>query len=84
MKTTVELPDDLMRAIKVRAAEEGRSIKDLLTDLLRSAIGPRAERKRVRILKRSEMPIIKGGRRAKPSEEMTPERVASILWEGGE
>ncbi len=32
MKTTVELPDSLYRKLKSTAAEEGRSIKDLLTE----------------------------------------------------
>ena len=31
MRTTVSLPDDLMRAAKARAAEHGESLKDLLT-----------------------------------------------------
>ena len=34
MKTTIELPDDLVQRIKIRAAEEGRSMKDLLTEAL--------------------------------------------------
>jgi hypothetical protein len=34
MKTTLELPDDLMRDIKVRAAQENRELKDLIADLL--------------------------------------------------
>ncbi len=79
MKTTLELPDDLMRAIKVRAAEEGRSIKDLLTELLRRAIGPSKPKKK-RILKCGELPIRRGGRSAAPGKENTPERVAEILW----
>jgi plasmid stability protein len=29
MKTTVELPDELVRALKVRAAQEGCTMKDL-------------------------------------------------------
>ena len=32
MKTTVELPDSLYRKLKSTAAEEGRSIKDILTE----------------------------------------------------
>lgn len=33
MKTTVELPDELVRALKVRAVQEGRTMKDLWTEL---------------------------------------------------
>lgn len=78
MKTTVELPDDLMRAIKVRAAEEGRSIKDLLTDLLRSAIGAGSKRRTPTAFK--PLPTLKTRHAAPPGQEMTPERVAEILW----
>jgi len=79
MKTTLELPDDLMREIKVRAAEEGRTIKDLLTELLRRAIGPSKSKKK-RILKHKDLPIRRGGKPATPGMEMTPDRVAEILW----
>ena len=33
MKTTLDLPDDLMRAVKVRAVEENRKLKTLVADL---------------------------------------------------
>jgi plasmid stability protein len=32
MKTTLDLPDPLMRKIKVRAAGEGRKLKDLVAE----------------------------------------------------
>jgi hypothetical protein len=34
MRTTVDLPDDLIRAAKIRAAERGESLKELFTRLL--------------------------------------------------
>lgn len=34
MRTTLELPDDLMRHLKARAALEGRSLRDLMLELL--------------------------------------------------
>jgi plasmid stability protein len=39
MKTTLDLPDDLMRAVKIRAAESNRRLKDVVADALRSALG---------------------------------------------
>ena len=47
MKTTIELPDALYRKLKSAAAEEGRSIKDILTEavtdrLRRQRPGPSA------------------------------------------
>ena len=80
MKTTLDLPDDLMRAVKIRAAEENRKLKDIITELLRrglaqpSAVPPTA-RQRVRL------PLVQCAHAARPGEEMTPERVAELLIE---
>lgn len=38
MKTTLELPDDLMRDIRIRAARSDRRIKDVVTELLRRGL----------------------------------------------
>lgn len=80
MKTTLDLPDDLMRTIKVRAAREDRKLKDLVAELLRRALetpsGATAEEAR-----RAVFPIFRGGHPARPGEEATPERIAAILLE---
>ena len=39
MKTTLEIPDDLFREAKAKAALEGRKLKDLVADALRQALG---------------------------------------------
>lgn len=58
MRTTVELPDDLFRHLKAKAALEGVSVKELLTEYvevgLREAITPRRVRGH-----RSPLPVIK-------------------------
>ena len=81
MKTTLDLPDELMRTIKIRAAEENRKLKDVIADLLRRGLsqessGPATVRKRV------ELPLVLCAHQARPGEEMTPERVAEILLDG--
>lgn len=38
MKTTLDLPDDLVKRIKIRAVEEGRPLKRLVADLLRQSL----------------------------------------------
>ena len=38
MKTTLDLPDDLMRAVKIRAAERNLKLKDIVADALRAAL----------------------------------------------
>jgi plasmid stability protein len=38
MKTTLDLPDDLVREVKLRALHEGRKLKDAVADLLRKGL----------------------------------------------
>lgn len=38
MKTTLELPDELMRAVKIRAAERNLKLKEVVADALRAAL----------------------------------------------
>jgi len=38
MKTTLDLPDDLMRAVKIRAVERNQRLKDVVSDALRAAL----------------------------------------------
>ena len=78
MKTTLELPDDLMREIKLRAVHEDRKLKDLVAELLRKGLDAPAEGPR-KVRHRVKLPIIECSRPASPDEELTPERVAQIL-----
>lgn len=39
MRTTVDLPDDLMRAVKSRAAERGERLKDMFARALARELG---------------------------------------------
>ena len=38
MKTTLDLPDPLMRRVKIRAASEGRKLKEVIADLLEKGL----------------------------------------------
>lgn len=40
MKTTIELPDDILRRAKVAAAERDTSLKDLFTQALERFLAP--------------------------------------------
>ena len=80
MKTTLELPDDLVRAVKILAVEEGTKLKDMVADLLRRGlalkrVAPAPQRKR------PKLPLIECAHEARPGEEMTPDRVAAVLLE---
>lgn len=78
MKTTLNLPDDLMRAVKLRAVEENRRLTDMITDLLRRGLAQEAAASPA-IPTRVKLPLVKGAHRARPDDEMTPERVAQVL-----
>lgn len=39
MKTTLELPDELMRAVKVRAAASDRKLKDVIAEAIARGLG---------------------------------------------
>jgi plasmid stability protein len=76
VKTTLDLPDDLMREVKIRAVRENRRLKDEVADLLRRGL---SQRRAAGIRRRVALPIVECLRKARPGEEMTPERVAGIL-----
>ena len=80
MKTTLDLPDDVLRAVKIRAVEENRKLKDMIADLLRRGL---AQEPRVpaAVYRRVELPLVECAHEARASEEMTPERVADVLLE---
>jgi plasmid stability protein len=40
MKTTLDLPADLVREMKLRAAQMGCKVEDVATDLLKRALAP--------------------------------------------
>lgn len=39
MKTTLDLPDELIREVKLRAVVQRRTVKDLVADFLRQGLG---------------------------------------------
>lgn len=78
MRTTLDLPDDLMRAVRVRAAQDNRRLKDAIAGLLERGLAlPQKTGRRTR--RRVQLPLVECARRASPKREMTPERVARVL-----
>ena len=39
MKTTLDLPDELMREVKLRAVIQGRTLRDLVAEFLKQGLG---------------------------------------------
>jgi len=83
MKMTFDLPADIAQRLRVLAAEEGIKLKDLMAEACRQFLthhGKPQKRKAGKL----PFPLFKGGHPAKPGEELTPERVAEILWGSGQ
>ncbi len=85
MKTTLELPDDLIKEVKLRAIHSGRKLKDEFAEIVRAGLMATSVRRSTsspaRILKDKEtgFPVIECQHAASKEQEMTPQRVADIL-----
>jgi plasmid stability protein len=85
MKTTLDLPDALVKQVNIRAVREGRKLNDAVADLLRKGLAvaavtePDAQAPVITKDKKTLLPLIVCKQAAAPEEEMTPERVADIL-----
>ncbi|HEY8669755.1 MAG TPA: hypothetical protein VIL63_02855 [Terriglobales bacterium] len=74
MRTTLDLPDELFRQVKAKAAMEGAKLKDLLTRFVENGLRqPSVERP----ARRSKLPVIKRqGKQRVPV--LTAERQAEL------
>ena len=84
MKTTLDLPDSLVKQVKLRAVHEGRKLKDEVAHLLRKGLaaprsGARTEEPVITKNKKTGLPLIVCKHAAPPGAELTPDRVAEIL-----
>jgi hypothetical protein len=75
LRTTVEIPDDLFRKAKAKAALEGIPLRDLVIHGLRLAMAEPAGKQQA-LLRRAQFPLIKAraGR-----EQLADEQVAEAL-----
>ena len=82
MKTTLELPDVLVKQVKLRALHEGRKFKDAVAELLRRGLAAPPEPVEEPLVvrdKKTGLPLIECKQAASAGEELTPERVADVL-----
>ncbi|HKB01690.1 MAG TPA: hypothetical protein VKD90_05690 [Gemmataceae bacterium] len=84
MKTTVELPDGLVREIKMRAVSRRQKLKDTVAELLQKGLAASdaeaaAPAVRVRRDRQTGLPVVECLHAAAPGEELTPDRAADIL-----
>jgi len=73
MRTTIDLPDELARAAKIRAAERGETLKEMLTRAIARevAMGARSDRSRV------ALPLLAVG--AVPAVDVTNADITAAL-----
>jgi hypothetical protein len=79
VKTTLELPADLVQEMKLKAVQEHRRIKDVAAEALRRGLLPEQRQAPDVIRNRVKLPLIHSTHPAPPGEELTPERIHQIL-----
>lgn len=85
MKTTLDLPDALMKQVKLRALQDGRKLKDAVADLLRKGLAVGAQtasppqRPVITKDRKTGLPVIACREVPSLQAEATPERIAEIL-----
>ena len=80
MKTTLDLPGDLIREVKLKAVREGQKLKDAVAELLRIGLATNSSKSSKGAQRpRRKPPVIRCRHAAAPSAEMTPQRVADVL-----
>jgi len=78
MKTTLDLPAELVREMKLRAADEGRKLRDVATEIFRRGLMQHRPLKATS-QHRVKLPLIKCGKPMSPATQMTAEQVADVL-----
>lgn len=78
MKMTVEIPDELARAIKIKAAEEGYKMKDLITVMLKSALAMPTKRPKKFEKGKLILPLVQCKRGA-PISTMSTQEIYALM-----
>jgi len=82
MKTTLDLPDELIREVKLRAVIQGRTLKDVVADFLRQGLGMTSPQTSKPLPASSMLTIEKSGLptiRCKPNAPATQSSLATLL-----
>lgn len=78
MKTTLDLPAELVREMKLRAAGQGRKLRDVATEIFRRGLA-QTEQPGTELRSRVKLPLIECGKPMAPGREMSPGQVADVL-----
>ncbi len=81
MKMTPDLPDDLLREVKLRAVHEGKKLKDLTAEILRRGLAAPASTPTAPPMRhRVQLPIVAAPPNA-PLFDLTAERIHELEME---
>jgi len=85
MKTTLDLPEDLVREMKLRAVHEGRKLRDVATEIFRRGLAQTTPQTAVAtqasvVQNRVKLPLIQCPP-GTPKFNLTPEDIDRILLE---
>jgi len=76
-RTTLLLEDGVFGELRHRAVREGRSLKDLVNDLLRQALAPRKTGKY-----KFDFPVFKGGKGLRPGVNLEDRQALMDIMDG--
>ncbi len=79
VKTTLDIPDDLLRAMKMRAVQEGRKFKDVATEIFRRGLAQPAMAANSGGGQRVKLPLIQCRHAAASQAKLSPNQVADVL-----
>jgi plasmid stability protein len=79
VKTTFDIPDDLLRAMKMRAVQEGRKFKDVATEVFRRGLAQPKVAANSGGGQRVKLPLIQCRHPAASQAKLTPDQVADVL-----
>jgi hypothetical protein len=77
MKATIDIPDELYREVKIKAAQEGRPLREVVIDALSEATQPRPVPRR-KVVVKNGIPVIELGLKGK-IPALTNEQIAELL-----
>lgn len=76
MRTTLDLPDDLIRSVKVRAAQTDRPLTETIAELLRTGLA--SSERLGTSSRRITLPLVSTPRTAS-AHDLSPQRISEIL-----
>jgi hypothetical protein len=83
MKTTVDLPDDLIREVKLRAVRESRKLKDVIEEVFRRGLAAPAPPRSPQGRHRVSLPLIPAPPGSVPFD-LSGDRLLELEVEGSE